>query len=334
MVNLGFLGTGSIVRSRHLPETLANPNCSAAAFYNRTTKRAAALAQTCGGRVYTSVDALMKDDDIDAVVVATANSLHASYTIKALEAGKHVLCEKPMAVTVQECQNMIDAAAHSQKKLMIAHNMRLEAAHLLAKDILTSGKLGSVLSFQTTIGHEGPEEMSIQGGTDSWFFNKNDAVFGALGDLGVHKIDLIRWLLDDNIVDISACVTTRHKRSPSGNFVSVDDYAACILHTKKGIVGTMTAAWIFYGEPDYSSIFQCTEGTLKIYTDPESPVIVNKRNGDKIYYQPQDKKIGDRRNSGIIDMFVDCIENETKPFITGKDGLESIRTILACSNGV
>lgn len=96
--------------------------------------------------------------------VCTANATHAELTVRALEHGKQVLCEKPMATTSADAQRMVDAAALSGKVLMIGHNQRLAPAHRLAKEILETGHLGRVLSFQTAFSHGGPE---------SWLNRKN-----------------------------------------------------------------------------------------------------------------------------------------------------------------
>lgn len=102
--------------------------------------------------------------------ICTANATHAELSVRALQHGKHVLCEKPMATTSADAQKMVDAAARSGRMLMIGHNQRLVPAHKLAKEILESGRLSRTLSFQTTFSHGGPE---------SWLSRKNarDVVF-------------------------------------------------------------------------------------------------------------------------------------------------------------
>ncbi len=155
------------------------------------------------------------------------NYLHAPVSIDALNAGVHVLCEKPMATSEEEADKMIEAAERNGKKLMIGHNQRFVASHQKAKELIESGAIGKIYSFRTAFGHGGPEGWSADG-KDSWFFQKDKAFIGAMGDLGVHKADLIRYLLQDEFVEVGAFVETSAKEG-----TDVDDNAALILKSKK-----------------------------------------------------------------------------------------------------
>lgn len=141
-----------------------------------------------------------------------------------------------MATSEQEAQDMINTAHSTGKFLMIGHNQRLAPAHLRAKEILKSGELGNVLTFRTTFGHGGPEYWSQDKGRHTWFFKYDDAFIGAMGDLGVHKADLIRWLIDDEIIEAKAYVTTLHKTNEKDEPIEVDDNAICLLKSKTGIL--------------------------------------------------------------------------------------------------
>ena len=109
MIRIGILGCGKIAQVRHIPEYADNRDCQLAGFYNPTRSRAEDMAKQYGGKVYDSPEALLADPDIDAVSVCAANYAHAELSIKALKAGKHVLCEKPMAVTLADCEVMVKA---------------------------------------------------------------------------------------------------------------------------------------------------------------------------------------------------------------------------------
>ena len=105
MLKVGIIGCGKIAEVRHAPD-FAKSGSRAGCIYNRTQERAEAMAKKYGGKVYATIDELLSSD-IDAVSVCNANSDHAEVTIKALRAGKHVLCEKPMAVTLADCEAMV-----------------------------------------------------------------------------------------------------------------------------------------------------------------------------------------------------------------------------------
>ncbi|NLN70793.1 MAG: Gfo/Idh/MocA family oxidoreductase [Chloroflexi bacterium] len=152
-IKIGIIGAGKIVRVRHLPEIQMNSHAEVTAICDVVEARAKELAQEYGSKAYLDYRQMLLDPNIDAVIVAATNTTHAEMTIAALQAGKHVLCEKPMATNLQDAQNMLDAAKSSGKQLMIGQNQRLEPAHIKAREIIQAGKLGKVLSFTTIFGH-------------------------------------------------------------------------------------------------------------------------------------------------------------------------------------
>lgn len=154
MKRIGIIGCGKIAQVRHIPELNANPDAQIVGYYNPTHSRAEKMAAKYGGKVYDSIDELLADESIDAVVISLANVAHAEASIQALQSGKAVLCEKPMATTLEECEAMVAASVKANKPLMIAQNQRLTKAHELARQLVAEGRIGRVVSFRTTFGHE------------------------------------------------------------------------------------------------------------------------------------------------------------------------------------
>ena len=331
MLNIGIIGCGAISRNRHAPEYAANPDCRITGYYDVTRENALDLSKIYGGRVFESLEALLEDKSIDAVSVCTSNDSHAPVTIAALEAGKHVLCEKPMATAIEDGIKMIEAAKASGRQLMIGHNQRLSPAHLRAREILRNGELGKLISFRTTFGHGGPESWSVDKNPNIWFFKKQAAAVGAMGDLGVHKADLIRWLIDDEIQEVKAYAMTLDKKFEDGRPIEVDDNAVCLLKSSTGILGTLTSSWTYYGDEDNSTVLYCSGGVIKLYDNPEFPVVVVKKNGEKLYYKmPGIQTNASQTSSGVIDRFVGSIKNNRPVEISGEDGLAALKIILAC----
>ncbi len=330
MKRIGIIGCGKIAQVRHIPELAINPNAQLAGFYNPTTKRAEQMAQKYGGKVYGSIEDLLADSSIDAVVVCLANQAHAEVTIQALKVGKDVLCEKPMATTMEDCEAMVKAANQSGKILMIAHNQRLAKAHVRAKELLEKGFIGKVLTFRTTFGHGGPESWSINPGKNTWFFNKQKASLGAMADLGIHKTDLIQYLLGQNIISVSATITTLDKTDATGQLINVDDNAICIYTMENGVIGTMTASWTYYGSEDNSTVLYGTEGIMRIYDSPNYAIQIETKNGEKIYMDVEPIQTNDNQTkSGIIDLFIDTLEQNIDSEISGKNILPAMRAIFA-----
>lgn len=329
MVKVGIIGCGKIAQVRHIPEYLDNPNAKLTGLYDLNLQRAKELAEKYDCKSYKSVEEMLADPEIDAVSVCVANHVHAEITIAALKAGKHVLCEKPMATKLKDCQMMVDTAEQMSKKLMIGQNQRFAKAHAEAKKLIERGDIGSVLTFKTTFGHGGPETWGVDAGPQNWFFDKKRAAMGAMADLGVHKTDLIQYLLNDTVEETTAKVTTLDKKDSNGNLIGVDDNAICIYKMKSGIIGTMTASWTYYGEEDNSTIIYGTEGMLKIYHDPKYCIELIRKDGGKVFYDIDQIQTNDNQTkSGIIDAFVESVENDTEPAVPGKSVLSAMKAIF------
>ena len=330
MQNVGIIGCGRIAQTRHIPEYLENENARIAGFFDLNQDRAAQLADQFGGKAYASIDEMLEDPVIDAVSVCVINTEHAKVSIRALNAGKHVLCEKPMATTLEDCIAMVDAAKKNGKYLMIGQNQRMAKAHRKARKLLGQGVIGDVVTFKTCFGHGGPEGWSIDKGNFPWFFDKNKSSMGVLADLGIHKLDLIQFLLHRKVIETTCKLATLDKRDPEGNFIGVDDNAFCILKMDNGIIGTLTASWTYYGEEQNSTTLYGTEGIMKIYDHPEFAITVIDRDGDRAYYDTEKIQTNDNQTkSGIIDAFIDALENDHKPEIDGENVLAAMRAVFA-----
>lgn len=330
MIRVGILGCGKIAQVRHIPEYAANPDCELAAFYNPTRKRAEDMAAKYGGRVYDTPEELLADPEIDAVSVCAANYAHAELAIKAMRAGKNVLCEKPMAITLEDCEAMVKAAKETGRTLMIAHNQRFAKAHVKAKALIDAGEIGRIITFRTTFGHGGPETWSINPGKNTWFFDKSKAAMGAMADLGVHKTDLIHYLTGERVVRTTAKVATLDKRGGNGELIGVDDNAMCIYEMSGGAVGTMTASWTFYGAEDNSTVLYGTKGIMRIYDDPAHSIVVTLADGTREMYDVEKIQTNDNQTkSGVIDAWIDCLKNHTAPAVTGEDALCAMRAVFA-----
>lgn len=329
MIRIGIIGCGKIAQVRHIPEYADNKNAELHGYYDPSFERAKALAEKYGGKAYRTVDELLADTSIEAVSVCLANAAHSEVTIKALNAGKHVLCEKPMAVTLAECEAMVEASDKTGKRLMIDQNQRLAKAHVKAKALIEQGIIGKILTFRTTFGHGGPETWSVNGTLNTWFFDKKRASMGAMADLGVHKTDLIQYLVSSKVIETTAVLATLDKKYENGELISVDDNAVCIYKMENGIIGTMTASWTYYGEEDNSTILYGTQGIMKIYSNPAFSIEVISRNGERIYYDLEKIQTNDNQTkSGIIDEFIDCVINNREPDISGRSVLNAMRAVF------
>jgi len=333
IVRVGVIGCGNIACVRHIPEYLANPHATIVGYCNRTPERAQELAEAHGGRAYITVDELLDDPSIDAVSICTSNATHAPYAIKALETGKHVLVEKPLATSIEDCEAMVARARATGRTLMVCQNQRLERAHLSARHLVRSGAIGHVLTFRTSFGHSGPETWSV-GGKRPWFFDANEASMGAMGDLGVHKTDLIQFLLGTHVAAVTARFATLDKESSSGEPIGVEDNALCIYEMSDGAMGTLCASWTRYGEEENATTLYGTKGVMRINSAADLPLRITETDGAQRAYRyeelplaPEDEGAG----WSVIDAFVRAIVRDERPPIDAEDVLPAMRAVFAAA---
>ncbi|AIF44428.1 Gfo/Idh/MocA family protein [Virgibacillus sp. SK37] len=325
-LKVAVIGCGSIAKHRHLIEYKANPEVVITAVCDIVRVRADEMAERYHAKAYTDYEELLQNEDVDAVSICLPNYLHAPVSIAALNAKKHVLCEKPMATSCEEAENMIKAAKEHNRKLMIAHNQRFVPSHQKAKELIASGEIGKVYSFRTTFGHGGPERWSADG-RESWFFEKDKAFIGAMGDLGVHKADLIRYLLGEEITNVAAFVETSAKGD-----TDVDDNAVCILKSESGVIGTLVASWAYNAREDNSTIIYGEDAILRLEDDPTYSLVMQYKNGDAVNYklgEIQTNESGGQTTTHVIDHFVQSILEDKEPLVTGEEGKKSLEIILS-----
>ena len=203
-----------------------------AAVANHREESARAFADRHGiGAVTTDWEALARDPEVDAGIVATPNALHAPQSIALLEAGKHVMVEKPMAVSVAECDAMIEASRSSGASLMVAHCWRFRTEVVALRDRIASGELGEVVK---TRGYG----VHANWGPGGWFTDRDLAGGGALVDMGVHAIDTARFLLGDP-EPRRVCATIGRRY---GSY-EVDDDAILLISWSQGTSSVVESGW-------------------------------------------------------------------------------------------
>ena len=226
------------------------------AVTNHREESARAFAQTFQiPRVTTDWEALARDPDVEAAIVATPNYLHAPQAIALLEAGKHVLVEKPMAVSVAECDAMIAAARRGGARLMVAHCWRFHPDVLAVRNRVAAGEFGEIVKTRGYGVHAG-------WGPSGWFAEKELAGGGALVDMGVHAIDTARFLLGDpEPARVCATLGTRY-----GTY-DVDDDGILLITWSQGTNSIVESGWWhphkegleaeteIYGTKGYTRIF-------------------------------------------------------------------------------
>lgn len=322
-IGVGIIGCGKIAQTRHAPEYAANENVRIVGFCDFVYERAQEMARKYGGRAFASVEEMLSCEEVEAVSVCSANHTHASVTVEALRWGKHVLCEKPMATTMEECEAMQREAKLAKKTLAIAHNQRLHPVHRRAKELLAQGAIGAPISFKTCFGHSGPDHWSVDPGTGNWFFDRSQSAFGAIADLGIHKIDLISYLLERNAVQVQAMMGTLHKRNGKGEPVSVDDNALLTLFMEGGVMGTVEVSWTYYGGEENHTVIYGEKGRMLL--SPERGAIkLSLQNGDEA-----EIRVAPAESTGVIDAFISSLQREEEGVLDVERVMPSMKAMFA-----
>ncbi len=193
-IRVGIIGCGGIANGKHMPALKAVKNCEMVAFCDIIEERATKAAEKYGiegAKVYTDYKKLLSDKSIDVVHVCTPNRSHSFITVDALEAGKHVMCEKPMAINSAEAKKMLDAAKRTGKLLTIGYQGRFRANSLYMKKEAEAGTFGEIYYAKAT--------ALRRRAVPTWgvFLNEYEQGGGPLIDIGTHALDLTLWMMNN-----------------------------------------------------------------------------------------------------------------------------------------
>lgn len=252
-------------------------------------------------------------NEVDAVYIALPNSMHAEYTVRAAEAGVHVLCEKPMAVTVRECRQMIDACRRAPVKLMIAYRLHFETLNLAAMDLARSGQLGELKFFASSF------SMTVRRGD---IRTKRKYGGGTLYDIGVYCINAARNLFRAEPTEVSAVSINSGLKS----LAEIDETTAATLRFSDEHVATFITSFNAADVAAYRIVG--TKG--HVHADPAYEYAEGLEYSVTIDGRTRTKRVGKRDQfAPELLYFSDCILNDTQPEPSGEEGLQDVRIVEA-----
>jgi glucose-fructose oxidoreductase len=260
---------------------------------------------------YDEYDACL--EQVDAVFIALPNSLHAEYTIRAAQAGVHVLCEKPMAVTAAECQRMIDACREHDVRLMIAYRLHFEEINLDAVELVRKGRLGEPRYFSSDF------SMTVRPGnirTDPGLGG------GTLYDIGVYCINAARYLFRSEPIEVMAMSVHSGARRVAG----IDESTGAILRFDGGRVATFVTSFNAADVASYRIVG--TKGHLRV--DPAYEYSEGLAYELTLDGKTTRKRIGKRDQfAPELLYFSDCIHRRRQPEPSGEEGMQDVRIVEA-----
>jgi predicted dehydrogenase len=264
---------------------------------------------------YDDFDKIAANKDIDAVYIALPNSMHAEYSIRAAKAGKHVLCEKPMATSVADAQAMVNACRAAKTKLMIAYRCQYEAVNLEAIQIIKQGRLGTVQAIESANGF-----VERAG---EWRLNKKLAGGGPLMDMGIYSLNACRYLTEEEPRYIEGfCSVIDH----DGRFDQVEENVSFMIRFPSGIVASCNTT---YGaQMDGYVRVHGSKGTMHLQPAFSYEGI---KLTTRIQGEPDTEKASNLNDPGqfttMADNFSDCIINDVEPRTNGEEGLRDMKYI-------
>lgn len=242
----GFIGAGDVTRQKGSPAAFTQEHSRVVAVMRRDLARAHAYASEHGiPAAYATVDDLLTDPDVNAVYINTPPHLHCEHVTRAAEAGKHIICEKPLAPTGEECARMVDASHRADVLFAVAYYRRFYPIVEMMREILNAGTLGRVTS--ALVVNHGYFNPNPRGETIPWRTQFATAGGGVLADVGSHRLDLLLYLLGD-AHSISAQVDTF--AAP----FEVEDKATVLIRFQNRAIATVDESWCSRARQDHFEI--------------------------------------------------------------------------------
>lgn len=336
-LRIGLVGAGNIAKA-HLEAYKKVADAEIVAACDIDEKVLAATAEKYGiAKTYTSEAEMIAAEELDAVDVCVWNCNHAKCSIEALNAGLHVLCEKPMAMNTREAEQMIEAAERNGKLLMIGFVLRFGDEAKIAKDFIDADYLGDIYYSKATY-------LRRHGAPGGWFTDKSRSGGGPVIDLGVHVIDLTRYLMGKpKALSVYASTQYGMKNRPhlkttvgwapdnasKEDPYDVEDFAVALIKYEGGKTTLLETSYTMNGEEVTKKELYGTKGgvnlngnDMKIYTEV---------NGFLADVTPKTSNYIDSADMLVAEMahFVDCALNGTPCRASAQDGLEVMKILDA-----
>ena len=316
-VRYAVVGLGYIAQAAILPAFAHAANAELAAIVSDDPEKRRKLGRKYSvgiRRGYAEYDALLASGEIDAVYIALPNSMHCEYAVRAARAGIHVLCEKPMAVTEEECRDMIRAAAQGNVRMMVAYRLHFDAANLAAVEAVRTGRIGEPRIFESVFTMQVRDEGNIR--------LKRGLGGGTLYDIGIYCVNAARYLFRSEPEEVAAFSAS----SDDPRFSEVDEMTSAVLRFPGARLAAFSCS---FGAADSGSYdLVGTEGTLRV--DPAHEYAAKMTVTISARGKTARKTFGKRDQFGPeLVYFSDCIRGGRDPEPDGREGLADVRVIRA-----
>ncbi|MFX1409682.1 MAG: Gfo/Idh/MocA family protein [Promethearchaeota archaeon] len=328
-VRYGIIGSGAAFRY-HQRSIRYNPKIKFISIFDTNESLGRSMARKNKMEYYNKLNEFLKSE-IDAVIVMVPHYLHEKYVIAAAEAGKHVLCEKPMATTLEGCDLMIKVTKKAGIKFMIAENHRFLPAHKYIMETVQSGLIGNVFLVRS---YEGVNEIVGLMEKGFWKGDPVKAGGGSLMDMGAHKFATMNWILNDTVESAYSWITKQCTTLEE----KAEDNAMVFLKYNKGTIAETVVSFTVVSPFNNSMEIYGTKGTIIENHEWENPVRIFSEHDDMgefkgKWFEPVIEH-GPALTYYMISMghqddyFTECILNDKEPEFTPEQAKEAIATVL------
>lgn len=327
-VRVGVIGSG-FIGNIHVDGLKHVADAEVVAVASKTPGKARTFADGWDiPDAYEDYREILQRDDIDAITIAVPNYLHEELVIAAAEAGKHIMCEKPFARTIEEAQNMLDAVEKAGVKLVYGEMLCFAPKYVRAKRLVDEGALGKVFRIKQSEEHDGPHSP--------WFWDVNRSGGGVLLDMGCHSIEFARWILGrPPVKSVWASLGTYvHQDKTQG-----DDHSVCVVEFEGGAIGIAENSWGKTGGIEDRCEIYGTHGNTKADLIHGNALITHSKSGYGYAVEKADTTTGwtftgfeEEWNYGFpqeMQHFINVVKGLEEPIETGEDGLEVLKIIYA-----
>ena len=328
-VKVAILGAGFITDIHMESYHRFVPEAEVVAVYARKKEKAKAFAEKYQlPQYFDDLDAAIKDSGCDVVDICLPNYLHAEATLKAAKAGKHVIIEKPLALTLEEADEMIAACKSAGVKLMYAEELCFAPKYERVRMLVEEGAVGEVYMLKQGEKHSGPHS--------DWFYDIKYAGGGVLMDMGCHAFGWFRWMLKNNKArSVYATMSTvLHKGRTKG-----EDNSVVIVEFENGVTAVAENSWAKHGGMDDRSEVYGTGGVVYADLFMGNAAISYSKSGYGYAMEKADTTVGwsftvfeEVFNQGYpheLRHFIECIKENKDPLVTGEDGRAVLEIIHA-----
>ncbi len=322
-VRIAVVGLGEFALNEILPNFAHCRHAVLAGLVSGDAQKAAKVATAYGiaaAHVYTyeTFDRIAQDDGIDAVYLILPNALHRDWTIRAARAGKHVLVEKPMAVTERDCERMIRACDDAKRTLMVAYRAQYDPYNLAAIEAIKKGEIGDPVCIVADHGRT----LDPTQPRDTWRSRLALAGGGPLYDVGIYALNAMRYLSGEEPTEVRALIDDR----PPHPKADVESTVAWTMRFPSGLLATGTTSYVYAQAKRFHVMG--TKGTLEM--DPATDYY-RRRLRIATEEKTEERIIGGPNNqfAAELDHFAACVINGTTPRTPGAEGLQDVRLMQA-----